>query len=71
MMLNSVDLPQPDGPMTPTNSPGATVERDVVERGEDAVRRLEALDDVVDDENGLARLRLWRRCAARRPDGMC
>src|SRR6185437_13564232 len=25
MMLNSVDLPQPDGPMTARNSPGATV----------------------------------------------
>jgi hypothetical protein len=24
MMLNSVDLPQPDGPMMDTNSPGAT-----------------------------------------------
>src|SRR5215831_14843179 len=24
MMLNSVDLPQPDGPMIDTNSPGAT-----------------------------------------------
>src|SRR5262245_6231579 len=25
MMLNRVDLPQPEGPITPTNSPGATV----------------------------------------------
>src|SRR5262249_57004576 len=25
MTLNSVDLPQPDGPITPRNSPGATV----------------------------------------------
>src|SRR5215469_5149644 len=25
MMLKSVDLPQPDGPMTARNSPGATV----------------------------------------------
>src|SRR5262249_3245673 len=24
MMLNKVDLPQPEGPITPTNSPGAT-----------------------------------------------
>src|ERR1043166_9619302 len=24
MILNRVDLPQPDGPITPTNSPGAT-----------------------------------------------
>src|SRR5215470_509817 len=24
MMLNRVDLPQPDGPITPRNSPGAT-----------------------------------------------
>src|SRR5262245_14453449 len=24
MMLNRVDLPQPEGPITPTNSPGAT-----------------------------------------------
>src|SRR5215475_3600868 len=24
MMLKSVDLPQPEGPITPTNSPGAT-----------------------------------------------
>src|SRR5262245_34461351 len=24
MILKSVDLPQPDGPITPTNSPGAT-----------------------------------------------
>jgi len=25
MMLNKVDLPQPDGPITARNSPGATV----------------------------------------------
>src|SRR5215467_2844194 len=25
MMLNRVDLPQPDGPITPRNSPGATL----------------------------------------------
>ena len=25
MMLRSVDLPQPDGPITATNSPGSTV----------------------------------------------
>ena len=36
MTLNSVVLPAPLGPMTPTTSPGATVERDVVERGEAA-----------------------------------
>ena len=53
MMLNRVDLPQPDGPITARNSPGATVERDVVDRGQHAVRRLEALDDVVDHQDRL------------------
>ena len=36
MTLNSVVLPAPLGPMTPTTSPAATVERDVLERGEAA-----------------------------------
>jgi hypothetical protein len=32
---------------------GRDAERDVVDRSENAVRRLEALDDVVDDQNGI------------------
>ena len=32
MTLNSVDLPQPDGPMTERNSPGSTLKRDMVDR---------------------------------------
>ena len=32
MMLSSVDLPQPDGPMIDVNSPAAIVEVDAVER---------------------------------------
>ena len=33
MMLNKVDLPQPEGPMTARNSPGATVKETFVECG--------------------------------------
>ncbi len=32
MANSSVDLPQPDSPTTPTNSPGVHVEVDVVDR---------------------------------------
>ena len=53
MMLNSVDLPQPDGPITPRNSPGATVSETLSTAVSDAVRRLEPLDDVVDDQDRL------------------
>ncbi len=53
MTLNRVDLPQPDGPITERNSPGLTLKRDVVDRGERTVRRLEALDDVVHHEDGV------------------
>ena len=31
-MCISVDLPEPDGPMTATSSPGCDVERDAAER---------------------------------------
>ncbi len=53
MTLNRVDLPQPDGPITARNSPGAHVERDVVDGGEDAVRRVEMLGHVIDDEDAV------------------
>ncbi len=50
MMLNSVDLPQPDGPMIETNSPGATLN----EMSSTAVigpsRGDEALGDALDVE---------------------
>ena len=68
MMLNSVDLPQPDGPITPTNSPGATDSETLSTAVSDAVRRLELLDDVVDDENRLRRPPAAG--TASRPDGI-
>src|SRR5262249_12114616 len=40
--------------------PGRDAERDMVERGQHAVRRLEALDDVVDHQDGIGRRRLGR-----------
>ncbi len=41
MMLNSVDLPQPEGPMTARNSPGATSKEMWSTAVSDAVGRLE------------------------------
>ena len=38
MIRSSVDLPQPDGPISETNSPGSIVEVDVLERGDVALR---------------------------------
>ena len=60
MTLNKVDLPQPDGPMTPRNSPGATLSETWSTAVSDAVRRLEPLDDIVDDENGILGFHLGR-----------
>ena len=52
MMWNSVDLPQPDGPISVTNSPSATSN----EKSSTAVTRrfavAEALGDVLDGEGG-------------------
>ena len=39
MTRSSVDLPQPDGPMSETNSPGADVEVDPLERDRARARR--------------------------------
>ena len=50
MTLNSVDLPQPDGPITARNSPGATSNEMWSTAVRTPSRRLEVLDDVVDDE---------------------
>ena len=60
-MLNNVDLPQPDGPITAMNSPGCTFERDVIDGGERSFGCVEALDDVVDDQNAVARRMRWPR----------
>ena len=38
MIRSSVDLPQPDGPMSETNSPWPTVEVDALERASRAAR---------------------------------
>ena len=51
MTRSSVDLPQPDGPMSETNSPGVELEVDVLERGDVPVR--ERLRDVADLDDGL------------------
>ena len=48
MRLSSVLLPQPDGPTTEANSPGASCERDSVERDDAAI--FERLRDVLDDD---------------------
>ena len=47
MQLNSVDLPQPFGPIRPRISPSLHVEADAVDRGDAA----EALLDVADLED--------------------
>ena len=44
MTLNSVVLPAPLGPITPTTSPGATRQRDVVERRQAAEAHGDAVD---------------------------
>ena len=54
MMLNKVDLPQPDGPMIDEEFALAHAERDVVDGGDRAFRRLEAL-------RRRRRRRGWRR----------
>ena len=46
MIRSSVDLPQPDGPMSETNSPGAMSRIDALERGRD--RLVAAGEDLVD-----------------------
>ena len=43
---SSVDLPQPDGPTTVTNSLGAHLEADVVERNRAVGKRFEMLSKV-------------------------
>ena len=45
-MLSSVDLPQPDGPMIETNSPGLTLIEAFVTASTGAVDRLEAQREV-------------------------
>ena len=65
MMLNNVDLPQPDGPITARNSPGVTLNETSSSAVTHAVVRVEALDDVVDDEQ---RGRLPLAAAAARCD---
>ncbi len=80
MMRSSVDLPQPDGPMSEMNSPAATLEVDVHEGldapGGRAARREDLrdagdLDDAAcwvghDAPNGSGR-RSWRRTNASTP----
>ncbi len=58
MMLNSVDLPQPGRPDHRQELARRDGQRDVVDGGEDAVGRLEPLDDVLDHENGVCRTSL-------------
>ena len=52
MLLNSVVLPEPLGPITPTISPGADRERDAVDGVDRAVR----LPHVLDFEKGRHRV---------------
>ena len=54
MMLSSVDLPTPSGPISPTMQPAGSVDRDRVERHRAAV----ALRDVLEARD-------WRRMPAR------
>ena len=53
MTLNSVDLPQPEGPITGEEFARRHRERDVVDSGENTVLRLETLDDVLDHQEGI------------------
>ena len=55
MTRSSVDLPQPDGPISETNSPRSTSRSDVLQRGDAAAR--ERLRDVAegDDRAGVRR----------------
>ena len=46
-MCISVDLPEPDGPMTATSSPGLDVERDAAKRVDGGLALAEAAGEVV------------------------
>ena len=56
---SSVDLPQPDGPISETNSPGRDLQVDVLERGDIAPR--ERLRDALDRDDRRRSLRRLRR----------
>ena len=62
MMWNSVDLPQPDGPMTETNSPGATSKDTSSTAVTAPLAGVVALGDAL---HGERRLRRRGRCRAR------
>ena len=53
MMRRSVDLPQPDGPISEMNSPGAQIERDVLQRRDAGAERLR---DALERDDGLGGL---------------
>ena len=44
MMLSSVDLPTPSGPISPTMQPAGSVERDLVERDDLAITLGDAVE---------------------------
>ena len=71
MVLNAVDLPAPLGPMTLTISPGAHLERDVVQDGHLAVAGRHAFraEQGARSRQALARCRGRAGTAARRPSG--
>ena len=50
-MFMNVLLPEPDGPMTATNSPGSDRERDAVERAHLDLAHLVDADEVLDPDD--------------------
>ena len=69
MILNSVDLPQPDGPMIGHELAGRNAERHVGDGGERAVRGDEALGDSLDVEEARGGRRALHRSRAARSGG--
>ena len=70
-MLNRVDLPQPDGPITAKNSPGATSNETLSSAITRPFGRVEPHDDVFDDQDRAAAACGSRQSTrfARRDDG--
>ena len=52
-MCISVDLPEPDGPMTAVRRPCGDVERDAAQRVDGGVALAVAADDVAGGDDGL------------------
>ena len=51
-MCISVDLPEPDGPVTATNSPGLDVEVRAAQRAHRDLADVVGLDEVANRDNG-------------------